>query len=139
MALDFKRLHCQPAAIPCEPLLNGRAGIGIIPTFVEVGGETMKGSRRFSARRPASAVWQAVSSFTVAMRIEGEKAVGQKRFGKLKLCIEGRDLDPGELVAGTMLHQDLAILSRLQQLVIDQGVSIDDVVKGAIDLAIKAP
>ena len=38
-----------------------------------------------------------------------------------------------------MLHQDLAVLSRLQQLVVDQGVSIDDVVKGAIDLAIKAP
>jgi hypothetical protein len=71
--------------------------------------------------------------------VEGEKALGQKRFGKLKLCREGRGLDPGEPVAGTMLHQDFAILSRLQQLVVDQGVSIDDVVKGAIDLAIKAP
>jgi hypothetical protein len=67
------------------------------------------------------------------------KALGQKRFGKLKLCCEGRDLDPGEPVTRTMLHQELAILPRMQLLVVDQGVAVADVMKGAVDLAIKTP
>ena len=33
MALDFKLLHYQPAAIPCDPSLNGRPGIGISQTL----------------------------------------------------------------------------------------------------------
>jgi hypothetical protein len=38
-----------------------------------------------------------------------------------------------------MLHQDLAILPRMQLLVVDQGVAVADVMKGAVDLAIKTP
>ena len=52
MALDFKLLHYQPAAIPCDPSLNGRPGIGISQTFVQIGGEKAKGLTTVFGRRP---------------------------------------------------------------------------------------
>ena len=71
--------------------------------------------------------------------VKGKNALRQKRFGKSKFCGERRGLDPGEPVARTMLHQDLAVLPCLQHLVVDQRVAVADVVNGAVDFAIKTP
>ena len=49
MALDFKLLHYQPAAIPCDPSRNGRPGIGISQLSFKSGEKKRRGSRRFSA------------------------------------------------------------------------------------------
>jgi hypothetical protein len=71
--------------------------------------------------------------------VKGQKAFGQKRLGIFNLCGEGRYLDPGEPVAGTMPNQNLAILPRMQQLAVYQRVAVVNVVNGTVDFTIKAP
>ena len=74
MALDFKLLHYRPAAIPCASSLNGRPGIGITQTFVQIGGRksqrlmTVSADDLHATQFGSLASW-AVSRFTVAMRI----------------------------------------------------------------------
>jgi hypothetical protein len=72
MALDFKLLHCQPAAIPCAPSLIGRPGTGISQAFVEIGRRKSEAAhdafRPTTCTRLTSAIWQVGQSVAALWR-----------------------------------------------------------------------